>query len=227
MSTIPDNRLIAQAYSTTQIWVNSWCHICLIVPCKLRDLAHAFISPSIGQCWTTDHRWGYWWLRNIFDTDKTLQTSFDSCYNAGPSKCAFYVSSPKAISQNLNKLYDITKIHPFPVFLNTTSYSIVDYNFLQTSIFASLYFPYLYFSPLSNGNVVPLWEYRSVTQACNGFSDPEIAITCNNGNLIPGTLDDAEQYFVKLAKTSDWADIWANSRITCLYVIFMPNLQQN
>ena len=151
-----------------------------------------------------------------------LQTFFDSCFNAGPSECAFYAPSPKAILQNLNKLYDIAKTRPFPVFLNSSSYGVVDYNFLRGSIFASLYFPYLFFpslaivlDELSKGNAEPFWEYGSVTQAFNGFSDAEITISCNDGALIPGTLQDAEQYFAKLAKTSEWADVWANSRIIC------------
>ena len=151
-----------------------------------------------------------------------LQTFFDSCFNAGPSECAFYAPSPKAISQNLNKLYDIIKARPFPVLLNASSYGVVDYNFLRASIFGSLYFPYIFFPPLANvlaelskGNAEPLWEYGSVTLPFNGFLDPQIAIICNDGAFIPGTLQDAEQYFAKLAKTSEWADVWANSRISC------------
>lgn len=104
----------------------------------------------------------------ILDTDKVLQAFFDSCFDAGPSECAFYKPSPEAISRNLNKLYDITKTRPFPVFLNASSYGIVDYNFLRNSVFQSLYFPNLYFSTLANvlaelskGNAEPLWEYGS------------------------------------------------------------------
>ena len=93
---------------------------------------------------------------------------------------------------------------------------------MRNSIFVSLTFPYLFFPSLadvlfelSKGNAEPLWEYGSFTQVFNSFSDAEIAITCNDGNLIPGTLNDAEQYFAELAKTSEWADVWANSRLVC------------
>jgi hypothetical protein len=65
---------------------------------------------------------------------------------------------------------------------------------------------------LSKGNAEPFWEYGS---AFNGFSNAQITITCNDGAFIPGTLQDAEQYFAKLAKTSEWADVWANYRIAC------------
>ena len=153
-----------------------------------------------------------------------MQTFFDSCYNAGPSGCAFHASSPTAISQNLPKLYDITKSRPFGVFApNTSSYGVVDYNFLRNSISYALYFPYLTFplmaeafAELSKGNAVPIWEVGSfVGSILGGFSDPGIAISCNDGNLIPGTLEDAEKYYNVLAKTSDWADIWASNRLSC------------
>jgi len=154
-----------------------------------------------------------------------MQTFFDSCYNAGPSGCAFYASSPTAISQSLAKLYDITKSSPIPVFSpNTSSYGVVDYDFLRSSIFFSLYYPYLTFplmanalAALSEGNAVPIWEIGSFLRSA-GFgapSDADIAITCNDGDLIPGTLEDAEQYYSLLSKTSDWADVWANIRLVC------------
>ena len=153
-----------------------------------------------------------------------MQTFFDSCHNAGPSGCAFYASSPKAISRNLAKLYDITKSNPFPVFApNTSSYGVVDYNFLRNSISLALYFPYLTFplladafAALSQGDAIPIWEVGSYIQSIlGGLSDAEIAISCNDGNFIPATLEDAEQYYNVLAKTSDWADIWAYNRLAC------------
>ena len=160
---------------------------------------------------------------NLLDTDKALQAFFDSCFMAGPSGCSFYASSPEAISENLNRLYDTTKTNPFAVLSNTSSYGVVDYNFLRTTIFISLYSPYSSFPPLadalaelSKGNAEPLWDYGSTTQVLlNEVSDPLIAIACNDASLIPGTLEDAEQYYNKLAKTSEWADVWVRERISC------------
>ena len=161
--------------------------------------------------------------RNLLDSDKALQTFFDSCFNAGPSGCSFYAPSPKAISRNLNELYDITKTRPFPVFRNTSSYGIVDYDFLRNNIFVSLYSPYSSFpaladalTELSKGNATPLWDYGVATQtSINVVSDPLIAIGCNDANLVPGTIEDAEQYFSELAKTSEFADVWARDRLDC------------
>ncbi|KAF8351757.1 Alpha/Beta hydrolase protein, partial [Amanita rubescens] len=160
---------------------------------------------------------------NLLDTDKVLQIFFDSCFIAGPSGCSFYASSPEAISKNLDRLYDMTKTTPFPVLNNASSYGVVDYNFLRTTIFISLYSPYSSFPPLadalaelSKGNAKPLWDYGSTTQLLvNEVLDPLIAIGCNDASLIPGTLEDAEQYYNKLVKTSEWADIWIRERISC------------
>jgi hypothetical protein len=151
-----------------------------------------------------------------------LQTFFDSCFNAGPSGCAFYSSSPKAISQSLTKLYDITKTHPFPVFSrNTSSYGVVDYNFLRDVIFDSLYTPYASFPPLANalaelskGNAEPIWNMGS-SSVPGSINEASLAIACNDGNQIPGTLEDAERYYNELAKASDWANVWAKERISC------------
>jgi len=72
------------------------------------------------------------------------------------------------------------------------------------------------FAELSKGNAVPIWEVGSfVGSILGGFLDAGIAISCNDGNLIPGTLEDAEKYYNELAKTSDWADIWACNRLAC------------
>ncbi len=45
--------------------------------------------------------------------------------------------------------------------------------------------------------------------------DAMIAIGCNDGDRVPGMLEDAELYFEELVKTSEWADICARLRISC------------
>ena len=151
-----------------------------------------------------------------------LQTFFDSCFNAGPSVCAFYSPSPEAISQSLTKLYDITKTRPFPVFSpNTSSYGVVDYRFLRDVIFDSLYTPYTKFPPLANAlaelskrNPEPIWNMGS-SSVPGSVNEAALAIACNDGNLIPGTLENAELYYNELAKTSEWANVWAKERTSC------------
>ena len=96
----------------------------------------------------------------------------------------------------------------------------MDYSFLRTTVFVSLYFPYTSFPPLadaltelSKGNAGPLWDIGP--NKGTPVDDPMIAIQCNDGSLVPETLESAELYFEELAKTSEWADIWARLRISC------------
>lgn len=99
----------------------------------------------------------------------------------------------------------------------------MDYDFLRNNIFVSLYSPYSSFpaladglTELSKGNAAPLWDYGVATQtSINVVSDPLIAIGCNDANLVPGTIEDAEQYYSELAKTSEFADVWARDRLDC------------
>jgi hypothetical protein len=158
------------------------------------------------------------------DTDKALQSFFDSCFKAGPSNCAFYAPSPEAISQNLTRLYDNLKSRPVPVFSrHTGSYGIVDYNFLRLTIFVSLYNPYIWFpvladalTTLSKGNAEAFWDVASGPQILmKSVGEALIGIACNDGIPIPGTIEDAELHFAELSKTSQWADVWAKNRFSC------------
>ncbi|KAL4251257.1 Serine protease/Carboxylesterase S33, partial [Pleurotus pulmonarius] len=66
------------------------------------------------------------WSNNLLDTDKTLQTFFDSCFEAGPIACPFYEPSPAAISRKLDDLTHHIFLNPVPVQTNI-SYGLVDY----------------------------------------------------------------------------------------------------
>ncbi|KIL59088.1 hypothetical protein M378DRAFT_276889 [Amanita muscaria Koide BX008] len=166
------------------------------------------------------------WNNSLIDTDKVMQAFFDGCFAAGPSNCAFYASSPEAISQNLQKIYDSVASRPISVVSNTTnSYGVVDYSFMRTYTFSGLYEPYIYFAPLAQllaalfkGDGRPFWDFVQSKNASVNIFNEEVAnlvITCNDGNLIPGTVDDAEAYFDGLRKSSQFADFWATNRLMC------------
>ena len=98
---------------------------------------------------------------------------------------------------------------------------MVDYPFLRDVIFDSLYTPYTSFPPLANalaelskGNAEPIWNMGS-SSVPGSINEASLAIACNDGSLIPGTLADAELYYNELAKTSEWANVWAKQRISC------------
>ncbi|KAJ6604116.1 Alpha/Beta hydrolase protein [Mycena vulgaris] len=63
--------------------------------------------------------WEAWYSGNLTgsmtDTDKTLQTFFDSCVAAGPDGCAFYSTTADQIAANVAALTESIRAQPFPV----------------------------------------------------------------------------------------------------------------
>ncbi|PFH49122.1 hypothetical protein AMATHDRAFT_76363 [Amanita thiersii Skay4041] len=176
------------------------------------------------------------WSNNLIDTDKTMQWFFDSCYEAGPSNCPFYASSPEAISQRLTKLYDTLKMQPIPVVDPlSSSTGMVDYPFLRTAIFTVLYKPYAFFpalakalADLEGGNASSIWSVMNSAQrrfrcscgddeehAFESISDATPGIMCTDGKPISGTLEDTEAHYREMKNMSGWADVWANIRVMC------------
>ncbi|PFH45078.1 hypothetical protein AMATHDRAFT_78097 [Amanita thiersii Skay4041] len=179
------------------------------------------------------------WANNLLDSNKTMQWFFDSCYQAGPSNCPFYASSPQAISERLTKLYDKIKVQPVPIVdfsdpsLSPTG--LVDNAILRSVVFLSLYDPFTQFVPLAKGlaelekgNATTIWGMWNKDQPqfrCSCGNDEALkfesinddlpGIMCTDGNPIPGTLEDTEAHYTELRKTSEWAEIWENLRIRC------------
>ncbi|KAK2459323.1 hypothetical protein APHAL10511_008678 [Amanita phalloides] len=165
------------------------------------------------------------WNRNLFDTDKVLDAFFESCFKAGPSKCAFYAPSPAAILQNLTTIYESLKSRPVPAFSHRTgSYGVIDYNFLRITLFSSFLAPYALFpsvadalAAISRGDIGTAWDIAApVEQSIVGqLPDAFTGIACNDGRPIPGTIEDTMVWYEKFLKTSEWADVSARTRITC------------
>ncbi|PFH44820.1 hypothetical protein AMATHDRAFT_78126 [Amanita thiersii Skay4041] len=179
------------------------------------------------------------WSNDLLDSNKTMQWFFDSCYQAGPSNCPFYASSPQAISERLTKLYDKVKAQPIPIVDVSTfplsQFGVVDYAQLRNVIFAALYSPYTDFPVLAKGlaeleqeNTSTLWtaiNKRATPFRCScgndedfkfeSIGDDSSGIVCTDGKPIPGTLEDTQAHYTALRQMSEWADTWANIRIQC------------
>ena len=78
----------------------------------------------------------------MLDTDAVLDVFFQTCFEAGPERCAFYDSSPSKISANFDALHERLRIAPLPVFVNETSYSILDYSTARSYARLSLFTTY-------------------------------------------------------------------------------------
>ena len=93
---------------------------------------------------------------NFFeDTDSIMEAFFHYCHKAGPSKCAFYSSSPSAIEARFFKL--LNRLKTSPVLIPARSVNgtmppmpeLVTYSKLQLLIRTVLYRPYYMFSSLA------------------------------------------------------------------------------
>ncbi|KDQ28686.1 hypothetical protein PLEOSDRAFT_1111906 [Pleurotus ostreatus PC15] len=170
------------------------------------------------------------WSNNLLDTDKTLQTFFDGCFEGGPDLCPFYESSPQAISRKLDDLTRRIFLRPVPVQTNI-SYGLVDYERLRITIFSSLYSPYADFPRLAqgladlmhgNGTVLyQILEQPVFDCACGrpapltSIADGGTAIRCTDGAEVRDTVDELEPFVQGLLRDSQWGEVWASLRIGC------------
>ncbi|KAK0460830.1 TAP-like protein-domain-containing protein [Armillaria novae-zelandiae] len=172
------------------------------------------------------------WSNNLLDSNKTLQTFFDGCFQAGPDGCPFYASSPDTIKQNLDNLYNNIRVRPLPVRLST-GYGVVDYARLRYAVFSSLYIPQSIYltlaqglSDLAQGNGEVIFNMTNHPQFECSCDDPSalltssvrdsmISIICNDGLPVPRDVESAEEYYANLSAQFEWASIWTGVRIGC------------
>lgn len=156
---------------------------------------------------------------------------FTSCHAAGPDICHFYASTPDLIAANLTRLYETVKARPLPV-RTATSYGLVDYTRLRTTIFSSLYKPWAAYptlatalAALAQGDGAPLFSMYDLPKfQCDCSADGEnsrfgkdaqTTIMCNDGDPISSKFEDLEEYFQDVMKKSEWFELWADIRTRC------------
>jgi hypothetical protein len=114
-------------------------------------------------------------------------------------------------------------------------YGILDSNFLRSTFFSALYSPYAGYQKLalalealhSSNDPVPLYTlYTHERFKCPIGCDSEpavqdnteagTAIGCQDGPVLPGTVEDNEKFIGKLKKLNgDWWDMWGEPRLRC------------
>jgi hypothetical protein len=173
---------------------------------------------------------------SFLQTDEAIGVFFQSCFEAGPERCAFYDSSPEKISANLDAIYEQLKVAPMAAF-DAKNYGIVDYGLLRALMRSSAYFPTSSFGPLadalallSNGNasaVFSLGNLPLVNSPCNcsgedpttnGF-DAFVSIWCNDAVTFNNTVEEWQEYYEEAASVSAYADVWAGTYMRCSYVL--------
>ena len=171
------------------------------------------------------------WSNNLLDTEKTMESFYTGCADAGPDRCAFWAPSPDDISQNLTNLYDSISVQPVPG-KEGDVYGYVDYRMLHFLVFQSLYSPFATFRLLAqsladlaagNGSIV-LKAMTPLPFECSG--DPskdmernnieaQVAILCNDGTSIPEDLRSAQKHFEMMSNVSEFGNAWAPIRVRC------------
>ena len=171
------------------------------------------------------------WSNNLLDTDKTMESFFTGCADAGPDRCAFWAPSPDDIRQNLTNLYESISIQPVPGKAGNI-YDYVDCKALHFLVFQSLYSPFATYRNLAqgladlaagNGTIVlkgttpPPFEcsrdpYKD--QERNNV-EAQIAILCNDGSDIPADLHSAQKHYELMSNASEFGNLWAAIRVRC------------
>lgn len=172
------------------------------------------------------------WSNNLLDTEKTMDSFYTGCADAGPDHCAFWAPSPDDIRQNLTNIYDSIKVQPVPVKTGST-YGYVDYTMLHLFVFQSLYFPITTFPLLAqaladlavgNGTIVLEWmtpppfecSVDSSKDLVENGIESEIAVICNDAANIPADLRSTQNYFEMMSNLSEFGDMWAAiTRVHC------------
>ena len=81
------------------------------------------------------------WTDNLVDTEKVMQSFYDSCSAAGPDRCALAIKGAEAadIQARVNRI--LTKLWHNPLPVVGTIPEVISYSDVKNLIFASLYTP--------------------------------------------------------------------------------------
>ncbi|KZV76859.1 hypothetical protein PENSPDRAFT_622357 [Peniophora sp. CONT] len=169
---------------------------------------------------------------NLLATDKAVDVFFQACYDAGPELCAFYDSSPKQISANLDALYESLKVAPVPALISETSFGVVDYGMLRNLIRNVVYSPYQLFpvlaqglALLSQGNGTAFFEFAGTTSSfscdCASSSNPEntidalLTVACNDAPVQNSSVSEWQSQYDAATDVSEYADVYFGLIMRC------------
>ncbi|XHG09727.1 hypothetical protein AWENTII_012769 [Aspergillus wentii] len=122
------------------------------------------------------------WKENLHDTDKSLNSFVQNCYQGGPKNCSFWGPSVRDITSRFDAILADLKENPKPV-LSSAACDLpllATYSDLKQLALQALYIPVTYFPQLAD--VLSGLERGNATAYMNavaGWSIP--ANPCNNG----------------------------------------------
>uniref|UniRef100_A0A0W0EVX2 Peptidase S33 tripeptidyl aminopeptidase-like C-terminal domain-containing protein n=2 Tax=Moniliophthora roreri TaxID=221103 RepID=A0A0W0EVX2_MONRR len=227
--TARDMLSITEAYGREKIQYGSvlGSTFAAMFPDKVQRLLIDGIVDVEDDYYTTE------WKAMVSDTDDALRWFFKDCHDAGPEKCLFYESSVEAIGERLDKLYQSIIKVPVPVRIAGVSFGLVDYATLRSIIFSRLYHPFdtwatlaTALADLEKGNGTTLIQMIGTPPPIPSPCDPPqvfesnlldslTALACNDGDVVPPSLEDAEQHYQESLKVSGWGSLSAAMKIKC------------
>lgn len=186
------------------------------------------------------------WSKNLLDADKTLEWILRACAEAGPEKCALHEPTADKIHARILRLFAKLKESPVPVFLPehtwATRSALIDYKIAKGALFLAMYGPYgrdilgarwiaTALRDLENDNGETLW--RLFGRLVERFQcecpipgqplppdvttpDAQNAIICGDGDEVRDTVEDLKKHLEMLAETSEFADMIAPLRGSCV-----------
>ena len=172
----------------------------------------------------------------MLDTDAVLDVFFQTCFEAGPERCAFYDSSPSKISANFDALYESLKTAPLPIFVDETTYGILDYSTARQFARNALYSPYDSFpayagalAQLQQGNGSALYALAGTQNTfscdCANVTNPEngidslTAVGCNDAIIANRTFEQWVEYYEAAANVSKLSEVLVGAAMRCSYVL--------
>jgi hypothetical protein len=165
------------------------------------------------------------WSHNLLDIDKTMESFYTGCADAGPDRCAFWAPSPDNIRQNLTNLYASISVQPVPV-KTGNSYDYIDYKMLHTLVFNSLYSPFALYRDLAQGlaelaagNGTTVFKLITPEDSTKGLeqntAEAFVAIRCHDGAKVLADLKSAQKHFEMMSDASEFGNTWAKIRVGC------------
>ncbi|KAF9472296.1 alpha/beta-hydrolase [Pholiota conissans] len=158
------------------------------------------------------------WANEVLDTDKELGLFFSECHKAGPDACAFYDTSPEAISINLDKIYAQLRVQPAVAYSpSLPAYGVVDAATLKNAIFSSFYFAYDLFGTLAQGlSDLQHGNGSVILQLSSPHADPVFtAIVCGDGEEVTDDASALMEYRQRISNVSSFSDVVVGIRTLC------------
>lgn len=162
---------------------------------------------------------------------------YQSCVNAGPSKCPIYENTASQVQARVDRLLDKLRTEPAMFYDNSTSspgadYEVIDYALARNAILTLLYATHVYgaqlasaFAALEQGDPSALYMFSAkrafnslaecncpapgeAPTAFHAFYETTYSVACGDGVHREDNLDTLRKDYENMAELSSFAASW-------------------